>query len=354
MINTLFFFFALASCTLAVPIVDNNINTTCECQSDYVAFVNEFNRTYDETLRCPIFCKNKFAIDSHNANPSSTYQTELRWFHDLTPKELVKQRPPRGYPVGERDKSNDKFATYVDFKPESSSSPCIGTRDWVLQDRVTDIRNQGACGDCWAESATAVLESAYYQQYGKLMQLSVEQAAECSGPEKNFGCEGGWPIDVLKYVKNNSGGLCSEHDYPTTIGNGNDNMCNATLAKQCNNNITIDDIVAIPTDNEELLMLAAQNDVVSVGIDASGQGFSAYAGGIYNGMFNGAPDCSTSSLDHAVNVVGYGTDVSTFTPFYVVRNSWGVQGWGPLNGYILFQRGGNVCGVAHDAVYITF
>lgn len=323
---------------------------TCPCVPEYTSFCTQFNRTF-AIDRCPIFCENKQAIDNHNANPLSTYRTELRWFHDLSAKEIILHRPPRGYPEGRRDKSKDIFATHADM---SSYDRCLSTRDWFLQNRVTDIRDQGSCGDCWAESATAVLESAYYQQYGNLIQLSVEQAAECPGPESGFGCEGGWPKDVFHYVKNVSGGLCSEKDYPTTIGDGDNTQCNVSWAKNCTNKIVIKDIMSIPTGDEELLLKAAQKDIVSVAIDASGGGFAAYAGGVYNGMFNGRPDCSTDDLDHAVDVVGYGTEVGSFIPFYIVRNSWGVQGWGPLNGYILFQRGGDTCGISQDAVYITF
>ena len=256
---------------------------------------------------------------------------------------------PKGYRPGPRDRSGDKLATMGDF-PSTTTTP--DSLNWFLQSRVTDVRNQGQCGDCWAESATAVLESLYEQQSGKLTQLSVQQAAECTGPEYNRGCGGGWPVDVFWYVKNSSLGLCSEVAYPTEIGDGTDRNCNATLAKQCNIPLNITKILSVPQDDEAILLKALQGDVVSVAIDASGMGFYSYFDGVYDGTFNGQPDCTTTALDHAVVATGYGTYLDGNIPFYIVRNSWGVTGWGGLNGYVLFRRGNNTCGIAHDATFV--
>jgi len=50
------------------------------------------------------------------------------------------------------------------------------------------------------------------------------------------------------------------------------------------------------------------------------------------------------SLDHCVELVGYGTDASTL--FWTIRNSWGTT-WGE-DGYIRVQRDKNLCGVANE------
>jgi cathepsin L len=328
---------------------------TCSCEPQYAAFCQRFDRpppttTVEYFSKCITFCANLHAIKAHNANPNATYRVELKPLHDLTDQE---RRAHMGYGYkGLRDKSKDTFATPQTLPPLDST---VRTRNWFQQSRVTDIRDQGQCGSCWAESATGVLESAFAQQSGSLTQLSVQQSAECTlGIEHNAGCGGGWPIDVFRYVKGTSGGLCTEQAIPYTIGNGMDVNCNTTLTAQCNQNISIKAIYSVPTGNESMLLRALQMDVVSIAIDASGQGFYSYASGVYDGTFNGAPDCSQTSLDHAVIAVGYGVAVQGDVPFYVVRNSWGAEAWGKLNGYILFKRGANTCGVAQDATFITF
>lgn len=314
---------------------------TCPCDPDYMSFTQEYNRVYS-IEGCKNFCYNQQRINSHNNNPISTYQVELKWFHDLPPP-----HHSTGYYPNFRNKVGDTFARESDLFVTSPKHI-----NWFEQGRVTDIRDQGSCGDCWAESAVGVLESLYQQQHGHLRQLSVQQAAECTPQEYGMGCQGGWPINVLQYVKNTSGGICSEKDYPTVIGNGQDVECNSTLTKICNEDLSIGRILSIPTGNETMLENAVRGDVVSVAIDASGQGFAAYADGIYNGVFDGEPDCTQTSLDHAVVVIGVGIRLSDNTPYYLVRNSWGNEGWGKMNGYILFYRGNNTCGIAQDAVCV--
>ena len=98
---------------------------------------------------------------------------------------------------------------------------------------------------------------------------------------------------------------------------------------------------------------------MSVGIDANAC-FSAYQSGIYDGdakpycSDGGAASCGTapSDLTHAVVVVGYGTDNTTGTDYWIIRNSWGSQ-WGE-QGYMRWARGpkyGNFCGLSTCAAY---
>merc|ERR1711964_590240 len=53
------------------------------------------------------------------------------------------------------------------------------------------------------------------------------------------------------------------------------------------------------------------------------------------------------ALDHAVLVVGYGTDNGV--DYWKIKNSWAAD-WGE-NGYYRIVRGENKCGVAMDAVH---
>ena len=87
-------------------------------------------------------------------------------------------------------------------------------------------------------------------------------------------------------------------------------------------------VVQLPSnDPTALLGAVATVGPVSISVDAGGQGWSYYAGGVYT-------DACGFDVDHAVQLVGYGEDSGNL--YWLVRNSWG-SGWGE-GGYIRLQR----------------
>lgn len=326
--------------------------SSCKCLNDFKLFTSKYNKIYATTAQyyehCNNFCKNKYELESHNANPLSTYKVAIREFHDL-PKDKISSIFSKGYGPGQRNRKHDPPTLESDFKPVDVHRK---ERNWVEQSVQTPIHNQGSCGDCWAESALAVMEFTYTMQHnGSLTQLSLVEAAECPLQERAAGCQGGWPVDVLNYIKS-KGTVCTRDEYPDgDIAKGIDSMCNSTLVNSCNSTINLTKIVPIQQDNETQLFAAAHMGVVSVAIDASGLGFSSYSYGIYDGTFNNRTDCSQTMLDHAVVVVGFSQSMQSGNPFYIVRNSWGTD-WGDMDGYIYMARGVNTCGISHDAVFV--
>lgn len=82
---------------------------------------------------------------------------------------------------------------------------------------------------------------------------------------------------------------------------------------------------------------------ISVAIDSTG--IELYQGGIYY-----KNDCRVRNkdLDHAVLVVGYGSENGQ--DYWLVKNSWGTK-WG-LDGYIKMSRNRkNNCGIATNASF---
>ncbi|CAF3296494.1 unnamed protein product [Rotaria sp. Silwood2] len=60
----------------------------------------------------------------------------------------------------------------------------------------------------------------------------------------------------------------------------------------------------------------------------------------HEGIFN-PPVCNPKTLNHAVLLVGWGQEGST--PYWIVKNSWGVN-WGE-HGYFRILRGNGTCGI---------
>ena len=94
---------------------------------------------------------------------------------------------------------------------------------------------------------------------------------------------------------------------------------------------------------QDLQVAVAGVGPISIAIDASHQSFQMYRSGVYY-----EPTCSSTQLDHAVLVVGYGT--LNGEDYWLVKNSWSVN-WG-MDGYIMMARNrNNQCGVATAASY---
>ena len=151
----------------------------------------------EEFYRRSIFERNLQLLENHNADASQTYKMGINEFSVLTDQEFA--------------------ATYLsgviipaDVKPveeEELSTPIVGDVDWVSKGGVSRVKNQGSCGSCWAFSATGVIESVRKIQ-GSNLDLSEQQLVDCSRPQGNQGCNGGWPSSALNYVRAN--GIASE------------------------------------------------------------------------------------------------------------------------------------------------
>ena len=74
----------------------------------------------------------------------------------------------------------------------------------------------------------------------------------------------------------------------------------------------------VKSRDENDLQAAVLTTPVLAGIDASRASFQMYSGGVYYDA-----DCSESRLDHAVIVVGYGSQDGK--DFWIVKNTWGMH-----------------------------
>lgn len=78
---------------------------------------------------------------------------------------------------------------------------------------VSSVKEQGACGSCYAFAALADIESSFLFK-GKQLDLSEQHIIDCSFPFGNDGCEGGWMATVFAYAMIK--GITAEERYPMT------------------------------------------------------------------------------------------------------------------------------------------
>ena len=209
--------------------------------------------------------------------------------------------------------------------------------DWRDNHKVTTVKNQGSCGDCWAFSSVGAVESAWAIKNNVLFNLSQQELLDCSSMNK--GCKGGSMDLAFKYIMNN--GLCTNLSYPYIAER---EFCQKN---DCEPVIQIKGYRDVTQDNEKALARAVSKQPISVAIQANKRSFQLYQSGIYND-----PDCGTE-LDHGVLLVGYGTDIDFNMDYWIIKNSWGKE-WGE-NGYIKIQRNiddkRGLCGIAMQPSY---
>jgi len=255
----------------------------------------------------------------------------------------------RGFTVGINkfcDLSSEEFVSlyngvriekeYVEPKQSRVGGDTV---NWVNKGAVTGVKNQGQCGSCWSFSATGSMEGAKFLATGNLVSLSEQNLIDCSTSQGNQGCNGGLMDDAFQYVISN-GGLDTEDSYPYTATGPNQCQYNPSNSAE-----TLSSFTDVSQGDEGALQTACDQQPVSVAIDASQPSFQTYSGGVYY-----EPNCSSTSLDHGVLVVGYGTDDASGSAYWLVKNSWGTD-WG-MNGYIEMSRNqNNNCGIATAASY---
>ncbi|KAK1357894.1 Vignain [Heracleum sosnowskyi] len=271
----------------------------------------------------------------HNTNKlDKPYKLTLNKFADMTNYEfrsfygskISHHRMFRGERLGN---SNFMYENVEDIPPSV---------DWRARGAVTDVKDQGQCGSCWAFSAVVGVEGINFIRTNKLVSLSEQELVDCD-TEVNQGCNGGMMDGAFDFIKK-KGGIITEDQYPYQAI---DKPCD--LTKVNSPAVSIDGHENVPANDENALLKAAANQPVSVAIDARGIDFQLYSKGVFNGV------CG-NDLDHGVAVVGYGTEPDG-TNYWIVKNSWG-SSWGE-NGYLRMQRGvpakEGICGIAMEASY---
>lgn len=91
---------------------------------------------------------------------------------------------------------------------------------------IRTISDQGACGSCWAISATAVLSDRVCITYGRNRRISSEDLLTCCGLGCGLGCDGGYPSGAWKHFKNK--GVVTGNEY------GNNSLCRPYSFPPCN------------------------------------------------------------------------------------------------------------------------
>jgi len=361
----------------------------------------KFEADEDERRQAEFKATDDF-INAHNSDPSKKSKLVHNKYSTMHAHEFAQingYRPSHG-----------KAAPVSRDIEERANPTSLDWRNHNGVDYVSPIQNQGSCGSCWTFSATATLESrhAIKNKLTKPIKLSEQNLVDCAhygsttantcATGGNYGTAWAWVAStkgnpVAGITGTNYAALPKpvpgqnlESEYPYTSGSYksgdarnscgfstskgtsvttstySNSYCGAWYykwtwtssagwkkgAKVCTSTVTTKYASHKITANSPSAMITAlQSGPVSISINASERSFQNYGSGIL-----AEADCAGASLDHAVNLVGYGAD-SSGNKYWIGRNSWGTW-WGD-KGYFKFERKDTdsigTCGCLKDAEY---
>ena len=284
---------------------DNGIESKVDYEAEFAKFNAKYRKNFvslsDKSLRLEVFKANFDKIAAHNASPAS-YKLAINEYADLTYDEF------QSFYLGDMSKSGFKKEHCEGMATKPFSVP--DEVDWRAEGKVQKVKNQKACGSCWSFSAAGAIESAIAIKKGELPNVSEQELVDCSGDYGNYGCNGGLMAAAFEYVLDNN--INSEDDYPYEAVQ---NECRTGEIGQ--GKIEINGCVrATPTVQGLVEALAIQPVAIAFHVQDD---FRFYQSGVYT------PKSCPGNPNHGVLAVGYSTQGSS--PYYIVKNSWGVH-WG--------------------------
>ncbi|OQS01232.1 cysteine protease family C01A [Achlya hypogyna] len=274
------------------------------------------------------------------ANPGATF-SHLTKFSLLTPDEFqqyVMKSPP---PSPRRLAADNVVALQSPAAARPKVTAATDAVDWSANSTCLNaVRNQGACGSCWAVAATAVVASAHCIATGTLLDLSYQQVTSCSTLGGSMGCDGGLEDAAIDWIAQR-GGLCLDKDYPYTSGDGVTGVCRKNTCSPMP--LAVGEAVGIA--GEPALEAQLRVQPVAVTVTAGNDAWRLYTSGIVTA-------CPTADSDHGVLAVGYGD--ADGVPYFRIRNSWGTD-WGEAGDIRLLRGVGGIgtCNVALNPSYPT-
>jgi C1A family cysteine protease len=246
-------------------------------------YVAKFGKNYanieEFEQRLEVFTEKHTFIQAHDVEATG-YALAHNQFSDWTQAEykaiLTYQPMGEYYPEEE------------EFEANLGSTP----KDWRSSGCLNAIKDQGQCGSCWAFSGIATTENYWCTNQGKLYSLSEQQQVDCN--TGCYGCNGGWAYKVWTYLEKKYAE--SESSYPYKARDGTCKYSSSSATP-----VSTSGYSNVKSRSPSSMQSQLAHGILSVAIQADQRVFQLYSSGIFTNT-----SCGTN-LDHATNVVGWGT-----------------------------------------------
>jgi hypothetical protein len=315
----------------------------------FARYLDTFDKSYNHVERIEHFSVFKERLQSifawNEDKDSHTYVKGITAYTDLSEA----QRFGMGVmPTTPATKAAAKKSPKArDYKTKTIES--FANQDVCdMRPYTTSIKNQGSCGSCWAFGTMAAGEASHWlwsmtsadgnvtTPASDAWQLAEQVLVECCSTEG--GCGGGGTAGPMQCAVDMSA-LPSAISHPYTAKD--------TASCQEDNSQASASVMSwyMPCDDGDeacLKTLIGGNTCTQFATTALKtsieviDSFYDYVDGVYSD-----PACPSDKHNHAVAIVGWGTDEETNEDYWIMRNSWGTD-WG-MDGYFYMQRGTNMC-----------
>ncbi|XP_072943823.1 cathepsin L-like proteinase [Epargyreus clarus] len=303
------------------------------------AFKKNHKKIYkDESeheMRKKIF-HDRLRLVLENNRKNTGYKLAINKFADRTPEEM--KRYTGLIQQSHRESDTHPFPyTKSEVEDLANNLP----KNFDLRDLgiITPVRDQEECGSCWTFGTTAAVEGALARKNGgRLYRLANQALIDCAWGFGVSGCDGGFDIAAYRWMMEY--GLPTEEEYgPYANREGFCHIENMTRTYPILGftNVT-------PFSAKALKVALVNHGPLSVSIHVT-DSLSLYKGGIFYDI-----ECTPTSLNHEVTVVGYGERDGD--EYWIIKNSWG-QTWG-VDGYLHISTRDNNCGVTTEPTYAIF
>ena len=314
----IFLVFALVACDMDIDAI---------MFQQFQKFIKKYHKKYNSMneflARYEVFRRNVMATFEENLS----YRTGITKFSDLTQQEFARTYLNLNYDAMAVANFNPYIVKISNAAPDSW--------DWRDKGYVSPVKDQGSCGSCWAFATVANLEGLYYKHYSKMVTMSEQMLVDCDTIDS--ACDGGLMEYSFTWLQQN-GGINNDIDYPYK---GVKSTCKKDASKYVNMKVTgytklgSSSSTWSPVDEDEIKEFLYETGPLAVALNANP--LQTYTGGILDKT---SSQCSTSGINHAVTMVGYGTEGKDY---WIVKNSWGAS-WGE-SGYFRIKRGSGTCGI---------
>jgi len=261
----------------------------------------------------------------------------------LNPQLQIK---PRGIPEeeGQSGASDSASETAADTTEEgevgtrSVSTSCASKSSFLYKqgsgEALSPIRNQGACGSCWAFAAAGIVEASKRIRYGGVANISEQELIDCAGGLAHGvinGCNGFYIEPTMLHMQFD--GVAKESNYAAYQAKDR-GVCNNPYYRY---SVSTWGWVGFGfATTQQIKNALCQYGPVATTIHATNL-FQNYTGGVYQEKAKSSYG-PIPTINHAVVIVGWDDAKGAWR----VRNSWGT-GWGE-SGYAWVKYNHNAIG----------